>query len=148
MEILIKKISLINPELECDFFSLIQEVSKVPNTLDWNEISKKTARDYLQSFITSINSAVYFIYANKTLVSAGIALREDEAAVIKLLCIHPDYHGKGLGPKMLNLIEQFATSQRLKNIHAKISKVKRIEEFYLRNNFTVSREYYLKNIIT
>ena len=86
--------------------------------------------------IDILNKQVFLIYDGDTLVGHARLKIEGKNARISRVCIHPDYQGKGIGSKLLNHIEHYASLKGISTVGlTTLENVDYLKNFYLKNGY-------------
>jgi amino-acid N-acetyltransferase len=103
-------------------------IEEIFSLLDNVQLPKEGVLEHLDTF---------FIVTDKNtdmlLGCIGLEIYEDDA-LIRSLAVHPSYHNKGLGSKLINHIHEFASSIGIKRIYLLTETAK---PFFERFNYQV-----------
>ena len=103
-------------------------------------LSRGYSRDALRRFLVEDGAGLALAYVGRRLAAFAAYHRTDHAGEIKLdkLYVHHDYHGRGVGSRLIAHVEAAARAQRRKTIVLNVNKnnVKAIAA-YERNGFAV-----------
>jgi ribosomal protein S18 acetylase RimI-like enzyme len=103
-------------------------------------LARGYSRDALRRFVDEAGAGLVLAYAGQRLVAFAAYHRTDHAGEIKLdkLYVHPEYHGRGVGSRLIAHVEGAASAQRRRTIVLNVNKnnVKAIAA-YEKNGFAV-----------
>lgn len=75
----------------------------------------------------------------------NLALNESEPYTkVHKLYVHPDYHGKGVGKKLIQVAEDAARNANIQYLQLNVNKHNISVDFYLANGFYVKKEMVLE----
>lgn len=120
--------------------------------ISYQDILLKDQMDYMLNWMYSIEKLeqdfqaghVFFCISENGVdlgfLEAQIHHPEKGSMKIQKIYVLPEFHGKGIGFKLLNEAKSLANSQNLKSIFLQVNRNNEAVNFYLRNGFKIIDE--------
>ena len=113
-----------------------------PGIITHGQIEYMLARGYshdaLLRFLTEAGSGLLLAYDRERLIGFAAYFPTGEADELKLdrLYVHQDYHGCGVGSRLIARVEETAGAQRLRTLILQVNKNNKAKSFYEKLGFS------------
>jgi len=104
-----------------------------------------------ETLATQMNNGVSFVVIVENDKTFGFISYENLAPIesepfikVHKLYVHPDYHGKGSGKKLIQVAEDAARNASIQYLQLNVNKHNKSVDFYLANGFYVKKEMVLE----